>query len=152
MRYFQQSEQIVTMTQVACVLDGERVKAAGGFVIQLLPELTEPPLQKMTELLQEFGSLHDWLNGHGDDPAELRRTLLKGQEFTHLADDPVRFACPCDENRAVSAIATLQREELQELIDQGGELPVDCDYCAERYVMREEHFRRVIAAMDESGD
>ncbi|MBK8980256.1 MAG: Hsp33 family molecular chaperone HslO [Planctomycetes bacterium] len=151
MLYFQQSEQTVTMTQVACVRDGEHVVAAGGFVIQLLPELTEPPLAAMTRRLEQFGALGPRLAAHDADPDRLLHDLLEGMPFTFLADDPVRFACPCDESRVLAAMITLGRDELRELIAKGETLGVDCDYCARHYAIGPDRLRTVLARMDSNG-
>ena len=49
MAYMSESEQVASMIAVGCVLEGERVRAAGGYIVQLLPEVGRVPLAVMTE-------------------------------------------------------------------------------------------------------
>ena len=144
MRYFQQSEQIVTMTAVGAIFEGDALTAAGGYVVQLLPELTEPPLAIMTARLEDFGAVTDHLRGHDVDPARLMSELLYGFEHTLLSEEPVSFHCPCTRERAIGALATLGAEELKGLLARGEETPMSCDYCAAVYRAGPDDYRLLL--------
>ncbi|MCA8943763.1 MAG: Hsp33 family molecular chaperone HslO [Planctomycetes bacterium] len=151
--YFQQSEQVETMVGIACLTEGEDVVAAGGYVVQLLPELTEPPLAAMRKRLAEFGPLAPHLSGGSGDPQSLMDGILGGTEYTRLHDSSVTFACICGTEKAMSALSALGRAEVQELLDAGDEIGVTCDYCRTRYSLGPTEFRRVLDAIPpEPGD
>ncbi len=132
MSYFQNSEQIATTIDLGCHIEAGRVRTCGGYLVQLLPEVTPDPLRTLTERLDELPEAIE-LIGADPDPTRLVARLLEGFEYALLGDSPVAFECSCDPVRVLSAMATLGAEELQEIIDKGDALDIDCDYCGERY-------------------
>lgn len=133
MEYMQTSEQVDTMLAVGTTFDAEgRVIAAGGYLVQLLPEVGRGPLMVMAERLEDFRTI-DHLLGASFSPVELRNELLYGMPFTHLDETPVRFDCWCSEARLVAALATLERSEIKSMIDDGAPLEITCDYCGKEY-------------------
>lgn len=147
--YFQQSEQIATFLAVACRTDRDsgEVAAAAGFVVQLLPELTEPPLAAMRARLAAFGSLHDWLGTRGDDPQGILDALLATCAYTPLAHSPVVYACHCTRERALGAAAALGAADLRQLMASGETLRIHCDYCRTLYELGRDDFARVLDDM-----
>ncbi|MEZ5967408.1 MAG: Hsp33 family molecular chaperone HslO [Planctomycetota bacterium] len=148
--YFTQSEQIATFVALACVTDpgSGDLAAAGGYVVQLLPELTEPPLAAMRSRLQEFGGLQTWLRRHGDDPQVVLDALLATCTYTPLAHSPVAYRCHCTRTRAVGAAAALGRDDLRNLAAQGETLRIHCDYCRTLYELGPGDFLRILDGDD----
>lgn len=133
MEYMQTSEQIVTMLAVSTQFDDEgNVCGAGGYLVQLLPEVGRGPLMVMTERLEDFRNIDRQLKADFS-PVRLRDELLYGMPFTHLDETPVRFECWCSESRLVAALATLDRAEIKSMIDDGAPLEIVCDYCGKDY-------------------
>jgi molecular chaperone Hsp33 len=133
MEYMQTSEQVVSMISVATVLDDSGVLAAGGYMVQLLPEVGRGPLMVMTERLREFESIDDRVLSAAFSPASLLDELLHGMPFTRLEESNVGFDCWCDELRVVSALATLSRGDIQHLMSDGEVLEIDCAYCKKEF-------------------
>ncbi len=144
--YFHQSEQIETATAVACTWKDGDVVAAGGYVVQLLPEITDPPFEAMRKRLGEFGDLEPHLVEYDSDPQRVLDELMGDTPYTSLADSTVEFGCMCGEEKALGAIATLGREEVQELLEAGDAIGVTCDYCGSRFEVGPAHFRRILEA------
>jgi molecular chaperone Hsp33 len=133
MAYMQDSEQIVSTIAVATVLDGDRVVAAGGYIVQLLPEIERGPLMIMTERLQAFEALEEALTRPEANPDTLMDELLYGFPFTRLETSPLSFACHCSQTRVVESLATLPRSDIEDLIRSGEVLDITCDYCRKDY-------------------
>lgn len=144
MAYFRDSEQVATMTAVHCVLDDGDVRAAGGYVVQLLPEVTEPPLESMRRRLRAFQELGAELAAQDADPQWLLETLLAGCEFTRLAESPVLFACQCGADKAVGATAALGEAQLRDILAKGEPVRVHCDYCRTAYEVGLDEIRRML--------
>jgi molecular chaperone Hsp33 len=135
MAYMKESEQVDTMLAVATVLDENgHVRAAGGYMVQLLPELGRAPLAIMAERLEEFRSIGHLLS---DDftPAWLRDELLYGMPFSALDESEVSFSCWCSEARLLGALATLDTAEIQSMIDDARPIEITCDYCRKDYAI-----------------
>jgi len=133
MAYMQTSEQVVSMIAVGTVFDGTEVLAAGGYLVQLLPEVGRGPLMVMTERLREFESIDAQLRDQEFSPGWLLEQLLYGMEYTRLEESHVSFDCWCDELRLISALATLDRTDIEELLSDGKPLEISCDYCGKEY-------------------
>ena len=133
MTYMASSEQTASMVAVACVLEGQRVKAAGGYIVQLLPEVGRAPLAIMTERLRDFQHIERLLTEIDAAPAPLLGELLYGMPFTQLNDGPLQFKCRCDTVRVMSALASLGRDDLQELLSGDQPIEMECDYCGRQY-------------------
>lgn len=133
MAYMQDSEQIVTTIATSTVLEGDAVLVAGGYVVQLLPEIERGPLMVMTERLAEFPRLDEMLRAPGVTPDTLLAELLHAMPFSRLEESPLSFGCHCSELRLVESLATLPRSDIEELIRDGEVLEIHCDYCGKEY-------------------
>lgn len=133
MAYMKDSEQVDTMLAVGTRLDEHgRVSVAGGYMVQLLPEVGRGPLAIMAERLEDFRTI-DHLLGPQFSPESLRDELLYGMPFTPLDQSPLQFSCWCSEDRLLGALSTLAKAEVQEMIDDGKPLEITCDYCLKEY-------------------
>jgi molecular chaperone Hsp33 len=133
MEYMQTSEQVVSMVAVSTVVDPNGEVAAGGYMVQLLPEVGRGPLMVMTERLREFESIDSRVGEAGFSPEALLEQLLDGMPFTRLEESSVGFECWCDELRVVAAIATLSKADLEHLLADGEVLEIACEYCKREY-------------------
>jgi molecular chaperone Hsp33 len=133
MEYMQTSEQVVSMLAMGTVLEQDRVAAAGGYLVQLLPEVGRGPLMVMTERLKEFESIDAQLKDANFSPEALLEELLYGMAYTRLDASPVGFECWCNELRVVSAIATLPRHDIEHLLSSGEVLEIACEYCKREF-------------------
>ncbi len=133
MEYMQTSEQVVSMISVSTVLEGDQVVAAGGYMVQLLPEVGRGPLMVMTERLRDFESIDERVGEADFSPEGLLDQLLYGMPFTRLEESSVGFECWCDELRVVSAIATLPKADVEHLLEGGEVLEISCEYCKHEY-------------------
>jgi len=156
MNYMQSSEQVVATIGVATVVEvggpepgaggGEgRVVAAGGYIVQLLPECARGPLAIMTERLTDFAFLDRFLVAHDARAEVLLYELLYGFPHEVLASSPVHHGCGCSEERALSAVATMGREELGQLVMRGEVVELTCEYCQRLWRLGPERFRALLA-------
>ncbi|HEY2509751.1 MAG TPA: Hsp33 family molecular chaperone HslO, partial [Polyangiaceae bacterium] len=151
MRYMQESEQIVSIAAVGCILEprdgaGTAVKTAGGFILQLLPEVGEGPLAIMTERMRDFEKIEPLLATGAADPETLLREILYGMPYTEVGSDPLRFGCNCSQARVAASLATLPKKDILEMINDGRMLEIGCDYCGKQYRMAPEQLRGLLEA------
>jgi molecular chaperone Hsp33 len=144
MAYLLESEQVVSMISVGCLLDGERVVASGGYIIQLLPELSEAMLAIMTARLEDFPPVDRLFDGVAATPQSLLEELLHGIDYTLLDDSPLRFECTCSQVRVVTSLATLSPKDIEELMSDGVDIELTCDYCGAEYRVSPESLRGML--------
>ncbi len=132
MQYMQDSEQVVSTIGVAAHVGEGGVTAAGGYLVQLLPEVERGPLMVMTERLTGFSGLDDVLR-RADSPDVLLEELLYGMPFARLEESRLSFACQCSQVRVIASLATLPRSDIEDLVKDGDVLEIRCDYCGKEY-------------------
>jgi molecular chaperone Hsp33 len=148
MEYMQASEQVVSFAAVGALPgDDDGVASAGGYVVQLLPEVGEGPLMVMTERLKDFPSIEELLCGGDASPDKLLREVLYGMPYDEVGRGALRFECRCSEERLLATLLSLPRADIRELvtgIHTGEVLEIDCDYCQRHYRISPERLRGVL--------
>lgn len=144
MAYMQDSEQTTTMIAIGCHMSNGEVAAAGGYMVQLLPEVAEGPLAVMAERLKDFEDIVPLLARGGASPDELLRETLYGMPFTKVGDRNVHFGCRCSPERLALSLASLPRADIESLMSDGKTLEIECDYCGTKYDFTQQQLRALI--------
>ncbi|MCG8556536.1 MAG: Hsp33 family molecular chaperone HslO [Proteobacteria bacterium] len=132
MTYMQTSEQVLSAIAVSCALGPDRRPRAGGYVVQLLPELPHDALTTMTERLSTLADPAELLR-QASDIRRFLELLLADMPFTLLDSRPVRFQCHCSHVRVIASLAILPRSEIEAMITEGDVVQAACDYCGKEY-------------------
>jgi molecular chaperone Hsp33 len=146
MAYLQESEQVTSMISVGCLMRGDEILAAGGYIVQLLPELSEEMLMLMTARLEDFQTIDTLLDGVAATPDRLMDELLYGMAWTKLEESPQRFACGCSRVRVMTSLATLGPGDIADLVRSGETIEMSCDYCGAEYRVAPEELRGMLDA------
>lgn len=133
MTYMQESEQITTMIAVSTLQEGDRVRAAGGYLVQLLPNPQRDLLAIMTERLEDFRTIDGLLQRDDFSPRWLLSELLYGMEHTLLGESAISAGCWCSRSSMMAALSSLARSEIKAMVDDGEVLEITCDYCRKTY-------------------
>ncbi|MGB5265056.1 MAG: Hsp33 family molecular chaperone HslO [Polyangiales bacterium] len=147
MRYMQLSEQIVSMISLGSVVAGPDA-AAGGYVVQLLPEAVEAEaaMETMTKRLEHFVEIRDRLQASDSSPSQLVEQIFEGMPFTWLQSSDIRFGCQCSQVRVMTTLSILNRTDIQELVDEGEPLSIGCDYCGTSYTVEIAQLQGLLSA------
>jgi molecular chaperone Hsp33 len=132
------------MVALGSVVDGDSV-AAGGYLVQLLPEAAEAEasVETMSERLADFVDIRDRLS---DSPEALVEQIFDGMPFTWLHESEVRFGCQCSQLRVMTTLSLLERSEIQELVDEGEPLSIGRDYCGASYTVEIAQLQGLLSA------
>jgi molecular chaperone Hsp33 len=144
MVYLQESEQVMSMLAIACVLGEDHVVTAGGYLVQLLPEVGRGPLAIMAERLRDFENIGPVLAKNDAAPLPLMGELLYGMPFTRLEERPLAWRCRCSVERMRASLATLPRSDLESLSSDGKPVELTCDFCRTAYAVSPEELRALL--------
>jgi molecular chaperone Hsp33 len=144
MAYMQESEQTVTVIAVGSHFAGHEVVSAGGYMVQLLPEVAEGPLMVMTERLKDFQDIVPLLAQGKASPEELLAETLYGMPYTKVGDRKVHFGCRCSPERLAVSLASLPRSDIESLMSSGKTLEIECDYCRQQYEFTIDQLRALL--------
>ena len=140
--YFTASEQVPSLVSLG-VLVGEKVEAAGGLIVQMLPGASEAAIQSVE---QSAGMFMDISATHARVPSQGRRAAASvasgaGNPFPKRA----AYRCDCSRERVERALISLGREELEDMIREQHGAQVDCHFCNKRYRLSEADLRQMLA-------
>lgn len=133
MLYMQSSEQVMSMVSVGTLVEDDQVVRAGGYMVQLLPEVQQDTLATMTERLSGLERIDAQLRDESFSAEWLLEQLLYDIPFTRLDESAVSFNCWCSQLRVFSALATLSHSDIEALLADGEILHISCDYCGKEY-------------------
>ena len=127
--YFVESEQVPTVCALGVLLNrNQTVDVAGGYLLQLLPGAPDSLIDQLEASVAKAGSVSGMMkNGLG--PAEIIETLLGKDEVEILETTPISYKCYCSRERVASTIISLGAKEMQDIIDEGQDIHVDCQFC-----------------------
>ena len=132
-QYFAQSEQIPSACALGVLVDTDQsVKAAGGYLIQLMPGATDDMIDRIEAGIQKAGAVTKLLEG-GMDGKALLETVLEGFELEILEQTPVEYRCYCSRERVTRTLISLGKKELQDIVDSGKPIDIDCQFCDNIY-------------------
>ena len=126
--YLVESEQIAAASGLGVLVDTDRsIKAAGGFIVQLLPGAPESLIEKLEDNIFLMDQLTTIL---AEDGAEaVIDQVMKDLEPEIVGRHPVEYRCYCSRERVRGAIATVGTDALKEMIADGKSVEVSCQFC-----------------------
>ena len=114
----------------------ESVQVAGGFMIQVLPDVSEETLDQIEEMLKNLPQVSNILN-EADSLELLLRELAGEDNYRILEEIPVSFKCDCSKERFADAIISLGKKEIQDMIDEDHGAEAVCHFCRSKYQFTE---------------
>ena len=131
--YFTTSEQIPSSVGLGVLLDKTNfVKQAGGFIVQLMPGVKDEIISVIEKNLSGINSVTSMLDS-GMTPEDIAAFLMNGLDFKILEKTPVGFNCGCSRERMAKAVISLGEKEIQEMIDDGEPIELNCQFCKGSY-------------------
>lgn len=142
--YFTKSEQTPSSVGLGVLVEREdlSVIAAGGFIIQLLPFAEEATISHLEDNLKKFTSVTDILKA-GKTPEELLSIVLEGFDLEITDRLDLDFYCNCDRDRVERALMLIGEKEIQDMIDDGKEIELNCQFCNKSYKFSVEELKAV---------
>lgn len=131
--YFATSEQVPSLVGLGVLMDKDNhVRQAGGFIIQVMPDTDDEVIDKLEARLGEVHSVTDMLD-KGMTPEDILGYVLDGMDVEILETIPTQYKCNCSVERVSKAIASIGKKDLQEMIDDGEPIEVNCQFCGSHY-------------------
>lgn len=131
--YFTVSEQTPSAVGLGVLVDVDyTVKAAGGFIIQMLPGADELAADLITYRLEEITSVTDLIK-EGMDAEAMMRSIFSDMDFKLLADKTPQYKCDCSRERVLRALISIGEKDLREIYNEGKDENIQCNFCNATY-------------------
>ncbi len=131
--YFATSEQIPSAVGLGVLVDRDgSVKQAGGFIIQLMPFTGDAVIDQLEKRITQMDSVTNMLE-RGLSPEGILEEILgeMGLEITDTLD--TRFYCDCSKEKVSRALASINKKDLDDIINDGESIEVKCHFCNTAY-------------------
>ena len=145
--YFAQSEQTPTACALGVLVDTDQsVKVAGGYLIQLLPGAPEEVISRLEQGIAKAGGVTPMLSD-GLTPEDILRRVMADFELEFLETTEVCYKCYCSRARVASTLITVGKKDLQEMIDEGKPITIECQFCDTKYQFTPDELRELLASL-----
>lgn len=130
--YLLESEQVPSACALGVLVNGDRsIRAAGGFIVQLMPGADEALIDKLEENIFLMDQLTTILDEDGAET--LFAQVLKDMDYKIVETSPVEYRCACSRERVADALRCLTPEEIADIAASEEDVTVGCDFCGTQY-------------------
>jgi len=142
--YLAESEQRSCALAAGTSVEGILCKAAGGYLVEKLPDCDDATMGKVEEnlatLVKKDGgdTLPTNLLQHGTSPYEICEIILDGLDMEPLQSVEPTAKCQCTEDRLFRALRLLPRADVDDILEKEEEIEARCQFCGKVYRMSPE--------------
>lgn len=135
--YYAYSEQQPSAIALGVLVDVDySIKAAGGFIVQLMPEAEEKDIDILEKNLSQITSVSHLID-EGKTPEDLINLVLKDLEPMIYEKIPVSYKCDCSRERIEKALISIGKKDLDEIIKEDKLAEISCHFCNTVYHFNE---------------
>ncbi len=142
--YFATSEQVPSAVGLGVLMNkNNTVRQAGGFIVQLMPFAEEEVISRLEQNVQKINSVTSLLE-EGHTPESLLEKVLEGFDMQINEKTDTRFHCNCTRERVEKALISIGRKELNEMIQEGKPIEMNCHFCNTNYTFTVEEMKEIL--------
>ena len=141
--YLLESEQVPSACGLGVLIDTDlSVKAAGGFIVQLMPGAPDEYIDVLEENIFMMDQLTTILAEDGLEA--VFEQVLKGLPYHIVDEDEVGYRCYCSRERVGDAILGVGEGELESMINEGKDIDVSCQFCDTVYTFTPDDLSKLL--------
>lgn len=142
--YFATSEQTPTVVALGVLVDKNGVRAAGGYLITLMPDAGEEEIVKIEEALKKADNISKMLD---DDKelVEIAEAVTGDMNLMYFEDDIIpEYRCNCSRDKMENNLISIGKDDINDIIKKDGKAELVCHFCNKKYLFTEEDLRKLI--------
>ena len=145
--YFVNSEQRNSAVALGVLVDQNGVKSSGGYLMNPMPDATEEEISKVEQAIFQAGAMSKML----DSQLSLKEIAqrITGDENVEIIEENIIpiYECDCSKEHMADGLATIGKEELQNIVDTDGQAELVCHFCNQKYEFSKEELEKIIENM-----
>ena len=142
--YYAVSEQTPTVCALGVLVNPDlTVRAAGGFLVQLLPFAGQEVIDVLERNISGIQPVSAMIDQEMT-PEEICRLVLAGLDPQTTGSCSPTYRCDCSQERVERAVVSLGRDQLRQLIEEDHGTEVCCHFCGKKYPFSEEELRGIL--------
>ncbi|WP_010623168.1 Hsp33 family molecular chaperone HslO [Paucilactobacillus suebicus] len=145
--YLAQSEQIPSAVGLSVfVNDDNSIGVAGGFLVQVMPGASDDKISELEQRIAKMPLVSELLRD-GKTPEDILHMLFDGEEVKILDTMPVAFKCDCSKDRFSKALASISRQDMEQIINEDHHAETVCHFCGNKYEFSETELKKILLQM-----
>ncbi|HHT98721.1 MAG TPA: Hsp33 family molecular chaperone HslO [Acholeplasma sp.] len=145
--YFALSEQTPSSVGLGVLVDTDQsVLASGGYILQLMPGCPEKTIETIENIIKDIKPVSTMLN-ENMTPEDILHLLSNGTEQI-LDKREIKYYCNSSKEKFRTSLKSLDKETLQEIIDEDGKAEIICNFCNKKYVFDKEELLEILASKE----
>nr|WP_300005534.1 Hsp33 family molecular chaperone HslO [Tissierella sp.] len=142
--YYAYSEQMPSVVSLGVLVEKDiSVRAAGGYIIQLLPGCTEEDIQAIESAIKDIKPVSTLID-EGLSPEDILNTIFKDFEMQILEKKDIQYQCDCSKDKIRDIIKSLGKTEIQSMIDEDHGAEIVCHFCNTDHKFSEEELEKIM--------
>lgn len=142
--YFTVSEQTPSAVALGVLVDKDlSIKAAGGFIIQMLPGSNELAADLISYRLEEIPSVTEMLE-KGMNIEEIMNYIFEDMDFKIIGRTIPRYECDCSREKVERALISVGRKDLEEIYSEGKSEVLQCHFCNKAYEFTNKEIEEIL--------
>lgn len=142
--YFTVSEQTPSAVGLGVLVDTDlSIKAAGGFIIQMMPGADELAADLITYRLEEIPSITSMIS-QGMDAQAIIENIFEGMDVKILESSIPEYRCDCSREKVESAFISIGKKDLEDIYHEGKSEELKCHFCNQSYVFTHEEIGKLL--------
>ena len=131
--YYASSEQVPSAVALGVLMNKDNtVKAAGGFIIQLMPGADEEIIEKIEEKIASIAPVTTLIS-EGKSPEDILELILADLDLEINEKIDAGFRCNCSRKRIEKALISIGKHELETMAKDNEPIEVGCHFCNKKY-------------------
>lgn len=159
--YYYISEQQNTAISLGVKIDTDcSVKAAGGMIIQMLPDAEDGAVDALEKMLAELPPVTTLVedaakaaDGRGNEQIlmlmmdRIFGAMPEAYKTEGLEYRELKWECDCSEDRLEQVLMTIGEKEISDIIEEDGQAELVCQFCCKKYHFDKGRLERILASI-----
>lgn len=142
--YFASSEQTPSAVALGVLMNKDNtVRRAGGLIVQLMPFAQEEITDRLEQKINNMSSITSLLDQEMT-PEMILEDILGEFGLEILDKQPVAYECNCSKERVESAIISIGRKDIEEMIEDDKPIEVNCHFCNKQYIFTVDELKAML--------
>ena len=143
--YYAKSEQVASAISLGVLVDTDtNIKQAGGFIIQVMPGITEEILSRLESRINVVPYITELLS-MGDTPESILNLILGDMDLQIIDKVPTEYYCGCSRERVEKALLAIGKNKKKKILEEDKKAELSCHFCNKVYNFDENDLKRLLA-------
>lgn len=142
--YFATSEQVPSVVALGVLVDQKGVRAAGGYLLTLMPDATEVEIKKIEEAMKQVKPISKMLD-ENMSLEEIAKVVTQDEKVKIIEENiiPV-YECDCNKEKFERGLVSLGKQELHTIIEEEEKIETVCHFCNKKYHFSKKELEKIL--------